>query len=442
MVLPFLSGTHRLDAAKRIIKYLSNSLDTRFSVRLWDGSMIPLGKNADSGFFISIQNPGALGSVLRWPTLENALRQYASGGIDFEGGDLIDFIAVARETQAGRRLKGLSKLRLLLMAIPLFLTPQRKIEVEHQYGDDETGQIQSRRKNRDFIQFHYDLGNDFYRLFLDPEMQYSCAYYRDWGNSLEHAQTDKMEMICRKLRLAPGDRLLDIGCGWGGLVTYAAKNYGVKAHGVTLSQAQFDYATEKVRGLGLEDSVTVELRDYMTLEGTYDKIASIGMYEHVGITNYPAYFKKIRSLLREWGILLNHGICRRAKRTTKKFNIINPEKRLILKYIFPGSELDHVGHTIESMEASGFEVHDAECWREHYAATTRHWGRRLAEHRDEAIAQVGRERYRMWIAYLAGVSLGFTDGNLLLYQVVATKRGKRGPSGIPPTREDLYRSGD
>ncbi len=179
-------------------------------------------------------------------------------------------------------------------------------------------------------------------------MQYSCGYFTDWNNSLEQAQRDKIDMICRKLRLQPGEKMLDIGCGWGGLICHAAQKYGVKAHGVTLSQEQHDYTIEKVRRLGLEDLVTVELRDYNTLDGTYDKISSIGMYEHVGIANYPTYFRKIWSLLRDRGILLNHGITRRAKRQKGRFARMRPEHKLIAKYIFPGGELDHIGHTVES----------------------------------------------------------------------------------------------
>ncbi len=439
MAIPYVNDSRRLESARRITEYLAPVIDARFSIRLWDGSMIPLGKHVDTGFFISVEDPGVLSALLRRPVLETALRLYATGRIDFQGGDLLEFAALARETNAGKKLRKLSKIRLLGMALPLLLSSGRTNKVEHEYREDETGHIQSRRKERDFIQFHYDLGNDFYTLFLDPEMQYSCAYFRKWENTLEQAQLDKLEMICRKLRLSPGEKFLDIGCGWGGLICYAARKYGVKAYGVTLSQAQYEYASAKIRSLGLEDQVTVELRDYTTLDGVYDKIASIGMYEHIGIANYPTYFLKIRSLLQEHGIFLNHGICRKAKKSKRKFSWIRPEKRLILKYIFPGSELDHVGHTIESMEAGGFEVHDVENWREHYALTTKYWYQRLMAHGDEAIAQVGLERYRMWIAYLVGVSMGFSDGSLQIYQIVATKRAKRGPSGMPPTREELYR---
>jgi cyclopropane-fatty-acyl-phospholipid synthase len=329
---------------------------------------------------------------------------------------------------------------LLRSSLPFVLAASDKAAPEHAYAGDQVARSAAPRANRDYIQFHYDLGNDFYRLFLDDEMVYSCGYFTDWSNSLDQAQHDKLDMICRKLRLSPGERLLDVGCGWGGLICHAARNYGVSAHGVTLSQEQLDFAQEKARRLGLEDRVTVELRDYSTLDGKYDKIASVGMYEHVGIANYPAYFGKLYSLLRDRGILLNHGITRPAKRSRRGFQRIRPEHRLILKYIFPGGELDHIGHTCETLEQSRFEVHDVEDWREHYAQTTRLWCQRLSARREEAIRLVGPERYRLWVLYLAGVSFAFLDGSIAIYQVVASKHASRGRSELPPTRADLYRA--
>ena len=308
----------------------------------------------------------------------------------------------------------------------------------HAYGDDAVGRKESRRKNKEFIQFHYDISNAFYALFLGQEMQYSCGYFTHPENSIDQAQFDKLDMICRKLRLKPGERFLDIGCGWGGLVCHAAQHYGVRALGVTLSQTQFDFATEKVKKLGLEDRIRIELKDYAELEGTFDKVSSVGMFEHIGINNMPKYFRKINSLLRDRGILMNHGISRRAKPTRKAARKIRPERRLLLKYIFPGSELDNVGHTIDVLELSGFEVRDVEALREHYALTSRHWYRALMRHKDEAIAFVGEEKFRMWALYLASVSIGFADGSMHICQVVASKRASKGPSGLPLTRADLY----
>jgi cyclopropane-fatty-acyl-phospholipid synthase len=435
-----MSSNRQLMAAREVLARLAESLNARFSVELWDGSRVPMGSDVHPELRVVIKGPGVIGALLRWPTLDNLVRHYATGQIEVHGGDLIDFFEAARVERSRKRMQRLPISLLVKSAWPFLFAPAQQREPEHAYSGDQIGRTESaRRKNQDYIQFHYDLGNEFYDLFLDPEMQYSCGYFTDWNNSLEEAQLDKLDMICRKLRLAPGERLLDIGCGWGGLVCHAARNYGVQAHGVTLSQTQFDFATEKVRRLGLEGQVQIELRDYATLDGQYDKISSIGMYEHVGIKNYPAYFGKIYSLLRDRGILLNHGITRPAKRSRSRFRRIRPEQRLILKYIFPGGELDHIGHTCESLETCRFEVHDVEDWREHYYLTTRHWCRRLSARREEAIRLVGPERYRLWVAYLAGVSFAFYDNSARIYQVVASKHATRGRAELPPTRADLYR---
>ena len=435
--MTFFSDENKLAAARKIFEYVGEIINVRFSIRLWDGSIIPLGENVDSEFFIAINGPGVIGALLRRPTYENLLLQYINGSVDIHG-DLIDFVAVAREKRPKKKLKKINKLFLLRQALPLLLSFSEKINVQYEYQDDEVGRKESRRENKEFIQFHYDISNDFYGLFLGEEMQYSCGYFTAPDNSLDQAQHDKLDMICRKLRLKPDEKLLDIGCGWGGLICHAAQNYGVKAHGVTLSQKQFDYTTAKVKRLGLEDRVTVELRDYSTLEDTYDKIASIGMFEHIGIANMPKYFKKINSLLRDRGILLNHGISRHAKPTKRAVRKIRPERRLLLKYIFPGSELDNVGHTIDVLEMNRFEVHDVEAWREHYALTTRHWYKKLMARKEEAINFVGIEKFRMWALYLAGVSIGFTDGSMHICQIVATKHSAKGASGLPFTRADLY----
>jgi cyclopropane-fatty-acyl-phospholipid synthase len=429
-----------LAATREILETVGRALDARVSVRLWDGTMVPLGSSVEPGFFVSIGGPEVLGSLVRRPSIETLLRQYAAGRIDFCGGDLIAFGELLRSRPAKQALRGLGRAQLVRKALPLLLAPSRDAAPEHRYRGDETGRRASRRADRELVQFHYDLGNDFYALFLDPEMQYSCAYFQDWGGSLEQAQRDKLEMICRKLRLRPGERLLDVGCGWGGLVCYAARHYQVEAVGVTLSQQQADYARDRIRALGLEDRVRVELRDYSEVEGRFDKIASIGMVEHVGIANYRRYFRKLSSLLRDRGLLLNHGITRRAKSSRRKFNRIRPGRRLILKYIFPGSELDHIGHSLESMETCGYEIHDVEDWREHYAFTTRHWCRRLSERENEGTRLIGAERYRMWVAYLAGVHFGFQGGSLRVYQTLASKHAARGAAELPPTRADLYRS--
>jgi cyclopropane-fatty-acyl-phospholipid synthase len=245
-------------------------------------------------------------------------------------------------------------------------------------------------------------------------------------------------MICRKLRLKPGERFLDIGSGWGALLCHAAKNYGVKAHGVTLSKEQLAFAEAKVNRLGLEGQVTFEFIDYINLDGQFDKIASIGMYEAIGLENIPRYMRKVRSLLADDGLFLNHAISRKAKKRRLLPEKVRPEQRALAKYIFPGGALDDIGHTIQEMELAGFDVADVEGWRMHYARTTRLWSERLAARKDDAIKLVGEEKYRIFIAYLSGCALSFERGTARLYQTLAAKSAK-GPSPLPPTRADLYR---
>ena len=436
--MAFFSQQTQLESARRLFEHTRLLVNAPFSIKLWDGSMVALGDDVHPDFYLSIRGPGVIGSLMRKPSYENLLFHYANNNIDIHG-DLIDFAAIAREKRPRKKLKDISRLDLIRHALPLLFSSSDDVDVQHRYRDDETGRKGDRRNNMDFIQFHYDISNEFYSLFLGKEMQYSCGYFTDADNSIDQAQHDKLEMICRKLRLKEGEKFLDIGCGWGGLICHAAQHYKVQAHGVTLSQKQFDFATAKVKRLGLEDRITIELRDYETLDGSYDKISSIGMFEHIGIDNMPKYFRKINSLLRDRGLLLNHGISRHAKPNKKAVKRIRPERRLLLKYIFPGSELDNIGHTIDLMELNGFEVHDVEAWREHYGLTCQHWYRELMRRKDEAIAFVGEEKFRMWAIYLAGVSIGFNNGSMHICQILATKRASKGPSGLPLTRADLYR---
>lgn len=271
-------------------------------------------------------------------------------------------------------------------------------------------------------------------------MQYSCAHYPTWESTLEEAQIAKMDLICRKLRLKPGESFLDIGCGWGGLICHAVRNYGVRAHGVTLSTEQLAFAQEKIERLGIADQVTLELIDYREMTGKFDKIASVGMYEHIGLAAIPTYFNKARSLLAEDGLFLNHAISSRAKKRKRRF-LDRPERRAIQRYIFPGGELDDIGHTVSAMEQARFEVHDVEALRPHYQRTTQIWCERLTDRRAEAEALVGPETYRIWVAYLAGVSLAFQRGSMRIYQTLAGKSAKGAPP-VPSTRADIYAGAD
>lgn len=430
----------QLAAAKNLAAALAEKLNLDLWLTLWDGSSVPLGQNVSSRREIRISDPGVIATMLRHPSLDTLIQLYVAKRVDFDGGTLIDFGQEFVKPKGGVKIKNLPKLALIKGLTPFLFAPTEAPREVGSFEGEITGKNRKLADNKAFIQFHYDLSNDFYALFLDPEMVYSCAYYTDWNNTVEQAQHDKLEMICRKLRLKPGDTMLDIGCGWGGLVCHAAKNYGVKAHGITLSEEQLAFAREKVKRLGLENLVTLELKDYMLAEGKYDKIASIGMYEHIGLKNIPAYMNKVRSLLNENGVFLNHAISRRARKEKSGLlpQRMRPEKKAIAKYIFPGGELDNIGHSVAAMEIAGFEVHDVEGWREHYARTCKLWCERLTANKDEAIKHVGEEKYRIWVAYLAGVSLAFSRGTLRLFQTVATKSAK-GTSPLPPTRADLYR---
>ena len=429
----------QIEAARALVRELADKLDINAFVRLWDGSRLPLGKVARGDFEIIIRDPGVIGAMMRKPNLDTIIQQYVAKGIDFSGGTLVDFGRQLQKDGKSVKLKSKDIARLGLKLAPFIFAKSGELKDAHGFEGDITGKKRKTADNKDFVQFHYDLSNEFYALFLDPEMVYSCAYYTDWSNSVAQAQRDKLEMICRKLRLKRGDRLLDIGSGWGGLVCHAAQNYGVTAHGCTLSEEQLAFAREKVKRLGLENRVSFELVDYSNVTGTYDKIASVGMYEHIGLKNIPAYMAKVRSLLADDGLFLNHAISRRAPKDNKAWykGRVRPEKKAIAKYIFPGGELDDVGHSICAMERAGFEVHDVEGWRMHYARTCQLWCERLTANREEAIKHVGEEKYRIWVAYLAGVSLAFSRGTLRLFQTLASKSAK-GPAPLPPTRADLY----
>jgi cyclopropane-fatty-acyl-phospholipid synthase len=435
---PIPQGTRRqLVSAKRLLAHLAELLQADLSVRLWNGDLVPLGPNAAASPAIAIRSPRAITRLVRRPALSTLIELLAAGEMDLEGGTLLDIAARRGSMRTKGVFKRLDK-RLALSSLWPFVFGAAARHGQNEFAGPVAAADSAGRDNKALIQFHYDLSNAFYALFLDPEMQYSCAYYPRWDASLEEAQLAKLDMICRKLRLAPGDRFLDIGCGWGGLVCHAARNYGVSAHGVTLSEAQLAFAREKIARLGLQDRVTVELKDYREIDGQFDKIASIGMFEHVGIDNHAAYFSKMHALLRPQGLLLNHAIARHAKRDLKRFRRQRPEYAAITRYIFPGAELDHIGLSLTNLEHHGFEIHDVEGWREHYARTCRLWCERLAANRAAAEREVGAAKTRLWLLYLAGCSLGFERNTLGIFQTLASKR-TRGTAGLPPTRADLYR---
>ncbi len=423
--------------AKEILAEVGEKLEANLSVKLWDGTIVPLGPNVTSDHVVSVSSPGVVASLLKGPSLDKLIRHYIHKKIDFEGGTLFDMMEPLVFSKTRRRLKQIKKSTLIKKLGPFLLVKSEEPEVARAFAGDETGADSKARDEKKFMEFHYDVSNEFYKLFLDERMIYTCAYFTDWDNSIDQAQYDKLDMICKKLRLQQGDHMLDIGCGWGGLLIYAVENYGVKGHGVTLATEQYDYAIERIKEKGLADKITIELKDYRDLEGQFDKISSIGMYEAIGIKAVPEYLQKVRSLLKPTGIFLNHGITRKGKKKKTKFSS-RPEQRALQKYIFPGGELDDLGNTIAKMEQTGFEVQDVEGWRMHYQLTTKLWCERLTARKEDAIAIVGEETYRIWVAYLAGCSLAFLRGSARLYQTVVTQNAKGMPV-VPQTREDLYR---
>jgi cyclopropane-fatty-acyl-phospholipid synthase len=311
------------------------------------------------------------------------------------------------------------------------------------------GRVHSLERDRKAVQYHYDVGNDFYSIWLDKNMQYSCGYFPTGAEDLDTAQIRKMEHICRKLRLQPGETILDIGCGWGGLIRYASTHYGVKTLGVTLSKRQAEYATQKIEEMGLSGQCRVELRDYRELSSeSFDKIVSVGMFEHVGRSHLPEYFSHAYRLLKPGGLFLNHGISLRVKTPDgESQNALNRwvEKSIIglgtfsQKYIFPDGELVMVSDAAQFGEHAGFEVRDIENLREHYALTIRNWVKNMADHQAEVEAVTDPVTYRTWRLYLAASVHGFETGSISVNQTLFDKPVK-GKAIIPLSRADLYRT--
>lgn len=393
-----------------------------FSIALWDGTVIPAER--ESRFTLRVNSPGALRSAFRPPVDLNAGRAFVAGLLDCDGEmeAAVDELYVALERLPKRALPLLFG---LLMRLPK--AQSGSLREAHLRGP-----LHSLRRDRAAIGFHYDQPVAFYRAFLDSELVYSCAYF-DEVQTLDEAQLAKMDYTLRKLRLGSGETLLDIGCGWGALVIRSAQKFGARAFGVTLSALQCEEANRRIAQLGIGDRATVELRDYREITGTFDKIVSIGMFEHVGRAKLSQYFAGAFAHLRPGGLFLNHGIAGRRGRGT-----VANALGFMDRFIFPDGELVALSDALQFAERIGFEVRDVENLREHYVQTLRCWVRNLEHRREAAVEAADVESYRAWRLYMAGSAQGFRTGRLELFQTLLAKPTAAGGVRIPATRHDLY----
>lgn len=400
---------------KQLSRYLGQLRERRpipLAIRLWDGTTVDLGD--DPVVTVSLRDMAAARRLIN-PSLDSLGTAFVEGELDIEGRirDVID-VATALADDADEH-RGLGSL-------PDWIAKH------------------TRSTDRKAIEYHYDVSNDFYSRWLDPAMVYSCAYFPRGDESLAQAQQAKLEHVCRKLRLRPGMSLLDIGCGWGALAIHAAKHHGARVLGVTLSKNQFELAGERVRQAGLQDRVEIRLTDYRDIPGSevYDRISSIGMLEHVGLKNLPAYFEIVHRLLKPGGLTLQHGI---TSTDADSRNVGLGAGDFISRYVFPDGELPHVSRAIADISRTGLEVADAESLRRHYARTLGFWSDALEAQLPELAELAGERRLRIWRVYLAGCAHAFAHGWVNIYQLLAA-RPKPGSGGLeidlPMSRADLY----
>jgi cyclopropane-fatty-acyl-phospholipid synthase len=380
------------------------------SLTLWNGRVIRGAENAS--LQVTVRSPQALVSLAN-PRLGQIAKAYVEGEIDLKG-DIRDTIRAGENLVAGDS------------------TTYRKRSNIWKWWRH------TRPADRKAIQHHYDVGNEFYGLWLDANRVYSCAYFKSPADTLDQAQEQKLDHICRKLNLEAGERFLDIGCGWGGLILWAVRNYGVRALGITLSKEQHAYVNRRIGELGLQGRCEVLLMDYRDVpeDQPFDKIASVGMFEHVGKRNLPAYFGKIHRLLRPGGVVMNHGITTNSLEDGELGSGIG---EFVDQYVFPGGELVHVSRVISEMANQGLEPWDAECLRPHYARTLWHWVSRLEARQEEARRIVGERLYRIWRIYMAGSAHAFDRGWISIFQILGAKPLANGDFPYPLTRGHVYR---
>jgi len=362
---------------------------------------------------IVLQHPGALRSALLARSDLTAGEAYVFDDIDIEGDILaaLEFVASLGDLRSDH----LGALRLLRLIRQLPADNKRS----RQTRPPRKGRLHSKERDSISISTHYDTGNDFFQLFLDPMMVYSCAAFLNPEEPLEMAQRRKLDLICRKLELRPGQRMLDIGCGWGALAIHAARNYDVEVLGVTLSASQADIANASTQEAGLTDRVKIRVLDYRDVTGSFDAISSVGMFEHVGKSQLERYFDHVHGLLNADGSFLNHGIVTRDKARFKS------TPTFINTYVFPDGELERLDEVIQQLNQSGFDLRDSESLRVPYALTLRRWVAKLDANRDAAVAVANEQTYRIWRLYMAASALGFETSGLSVHQLLLHKPGRR-----------------
>jgi cyclopropane-fatty-acyl-phospholipid synthase len=415
-----------------------------FDVKFWDGAV---DRGARAPFTLVLNRPAALRRMLLPPNEMSIVESYIAGDVDIDGS--MEAGSNLADAIGGRLRSPLAVARLVRLV--LGLPGQAEDDLADIRFPEQARKLGSRHtpvRDAAAIHYHYDVGNEFYKLWLDKRMVYSCAYFRSAEDSLDEAQEAKLDLICRKLRLKAGERLLDIGCGWGGLIMHAAEHYGVDATGITLSENQAAFAKERIERSGLGDRCRVAIRDYRTLNAGdgYDKISSVGMIEHVGASHLPVYFESAFRALKPGGLFMNHGIVslsepRPRPLREKIFRKFWRADAFIDTYVFPDGKLTAAHDVIAAAESVGFEVRDVESLREHYAMTLRHWVRTLEERSADATALVGVHHFRIWRLYMAASANAFAKANINIIQTLLAKPDGQGNSGIPLTREDIYAEG-